>query len=70
MVVDKVVELDTMGEARNGEVQAILKDMTGRVTVPNIFVGGKSIGGGDDLLALQRKGKLAPMLKEMGCRFV
>lgn len=35
----------------------------GRSTVPQIFIGGQHIGGCDDLLALERAGKLDPMLK-------
>ncbi len=35
---------------------------TGRRTVPQIFVGGVHVGGCDDLMALDRSGKLVPML--------
>jgi len=35
---------------------------TGRRTVPQIFVGGTYIGGYDDLVALDRSGKLDPLL--------
>ena len=34
----------------------------GRMTVPQIFIGGKHIGGCDDLMALERDGKLDEML--------
>jgi glutaredoxin 3 len=34
----------------------------GRTTVPQIFIGGQHIGGCDDLVALDRSGKLNPML--------
>jgi glutaredoxin 3 len=34
----------------------------GRTTVPQIFVDGEHIGGCDDLLALEREGKLDPKL--------
>lgn len=36
--------------------------MTGRRTVPQIFIGGTHIGGYDDLVALDRSGKLNPLL--------
>ena len=36
----------------------------GRVTVPNVFVGGRSIGGGDETVALHREGKLRALLEE------
>jgi glutaredoxin 3 len=34
----------------------------GRQTVPQIFIDGKHIGGSDDLAALDRAGKLDPLL--------
>jgi glutaredoxin 3 len=34
----------------------------GRTTVPQIFIGGRHIGGCDDLLALQAMGKLDALL--------
>ncbi len=34
----------------------------GRTTVPQIFIGGRHVGGCDDLLALDRAGQLAPLL--------
>lgn len=34
----------------------------GRTTVPQIFIDGRGIGGCDDLHALDRQGKLDPML--------
>jgi glutaredoxin 3 len=34
----------------------------GRTTVPQIFIGGEHIGGCDDLVALDRAGKLNPLL--------
>jgi len=36
---------------------------TGRRTVPQIFVGDVHVGGCDDLMALERKGELLPMLQ-------
>ena len=34
----------------------------GRTTVPQIFIGGQAVGGCDDLFALERAGKLDPLL--------
>lgn len=36
--------------------------LTGRRTVPQIIIDGEAIGGCDDLLALDRAGKLDPLL--------
>jgi glutaredoxin 3 len=35
---------------------------TGRRTVPQIYVGSTHVGGYDDLAALDREGRLAPLL--------
>ena len=62
-----VFELDTMGD--NGGVQRALNKLTGRSTVPNVFIKGESIGGGDETCALRRTGKLVPMMQQAGCSF-
>lgn len=59
-----VVELDQRNDG--GEIQAALADMTGRRTVPNVFFDSKSIGGGDDTVALARSGRLREMLSALG----
>jgi glutaredoxin 3 len=41
---------------------AMTQRANGRRTVPQIFIDGKSIGGSDDLHALDYDGKLDPML--------
>jgi len=38
-------------------------EMTGRRTVPQIFIGDTHVGGCDDLIALDQKGALVPLLK-------
>ena len=37
--------------------------MTGRRTVPQIFIGDTHVGGCDDLMALDRQGGLMPLLQ-------
>ena len=64
-----MVELDTCGESRNGDVQQILGELTGRTTVPNAILDGKSIGGGSELSAMQQNGKLKTLLEQAGCSF-
>jgi len=39
--------------------------MTGRATVPNVMISGKSIGGGDDVAALDQAGKLIEKIKTL-----
>ncbi|HEY6134864.1 MAG TPA: glutaredoxin 3 [Rubrivivax sp.] len=37
-------------------------ELTGRRTVPQIFIGDAHVGGCDDLIALDRRGGLMPLL--------
>ncbi|MEO6278726.1 glutaredoxin 3 [Roseateles sp.] len=38
-------------------------NMTGRRTVPQIFIGDTHVGGCDDLVALDQQGRLEPLLQ-------
>jgi len=40
--------------------------MTGRKTVPNVLITGRSIGGGDDVAELDRTMKLIDKIKSLG----
>ncbi|MBM3336839.1 MAG: glutaredoxin 3 [Betaproteobacteria bacterium] len=40
-----------------------MMEMTGRRTVPQIYIGNTYVGGFDDLSALDREGKLEPLLR-------
>ncbi|HXE47860.1 MAG TPA: glutaredoxin 3 [Ramlibacter sp.] len=40
-----------------------MMEITGRRTVPQIFIGDTHVGGCDDLMALDRRGGLVPLLK-------
>jgi glutaredoxin 3 len=42
--------------------QAMMQRANGRHTVPQIFIGDRPVGGSDELHALDRAGKLDPML--------
>lgn len=44
--------------------QAAIERSSGRTTVPQIFINGRSIGGSDELAALERAGKLDALLAE------
>jgi glutaredoxin 3 len=40
-----------------------MMQITGRRTVPQIFIGATHVGGCDDLIALDQKGGLVPLLQ-------
>ena len=49
----------TLGGPRRAEM---IQRAQGRTTVPQIFIGDLHVGGSDDLAALERAGKLDPLL--------
>lgn len=51
----------TMGGPKRDEM---LGRANGRTTVPQIFIGGRHVGGSDDLHTLDRDGKLDPLLQD------
>nr|WP_315203115.1 glutaredoxin 3 [uncultured Albidiferax sp.] len=57
--VDQIDEIrvDQLPEAR-----AAMMALTGRRTVPQIFIGDTHVGGCDDLVALDGRGGLLPLL--------
>ena len=52
------IRVDTAPELREHMVQ-----ITGRRTVPQIFIGDTHVGGCDDLIALDQRGALQPLLQ-------
>jgi glutaredoxin 3 len=63
--VEKIeeVRIDTDPAARDHMMQ-----ITGRRTVPQIFIGQTHVGGCDDLMALDGKGGLLPLLEAAEAR--
>ena len=45
-------------------IQAILLEITGQKTVPNVFINGQHLGGCDDTIAAYTKGVLSKLLLE------
>jgi glutaredoxin 3 len=66
LLTDKGVSFAEYDVARTPEKrQEMLGRANGRHTVPQIFIGEHHIGGYDDMAALDRAGKLDPLLKEI-----
>ena len=53
-------EIDVTGDSE-GRLRMVER-ANGRLTVPQIFIGSTHVGGSDDLHALDRAGKLDPLL--------
>lgn len=57
-----VVELEEIRVDLRPEQRANMMALTGRRTVPQIFIGETHVGGCDDLRALDARGGLLPLL--------
>ena len=55
------IRIDLDAEQRDKMVE-----LTGRRTVPQIFIGDTHVGGCDDLIALDQRGGLMPLLGHAG----
>jgi glutaredoxin 3 len=60
---DKGVPFKSVDVTHDDAMRAKLVEMSGQRTVPQIFIGGESIGGYSDMMALQKKGELDKKLQ-------
>eukprot|EP00878_Enallax_costatus_P008030 GHUV01008397.1.p1 GENE.GHUV01008397.1~~GHUV01008397.1.p1 ORF type:complete len:155 (+),score=28.82 GHUV01008397.1:56-466(+) len=60
----KVIELDVI--QGGSDLQLGLQEVTGRRTVPQVFIGGKHVGGCDDTIAAYQSGDLKQLLAGVG----
>jgi glutaredoxin 3 len=61
---DKGVAFEKIRVDLQPELRAEMQQKSGRRTVPQIWIGERHVGGCDDLYALDREGKLDPLLKD------
>jgi glutaredoxin 3 len=57
-----VTEIEEVRIDERPDERERMMTLTGRRTVPQIFIGATHVGGCDDLIALDRSGGLAPLL--------
>jgi len=57
-----VVQLEEVRVDLEPELRRHMTELTGRTSVPQIFIGTTHVGGCDDLHALDAQGRLLPML--------
>ena len=57
-----VEQIEEVRIDENPEQRAQMMEITGRRTVPQIFIGDTHVGGCDDLIALDQRGELLPLL--------
>ncbi|TXH88529.1 MAG: glutaredoxin 3 [Rhodoferax sp.] len=58
-----VAHIDEIRVDTQPEERVKMMELTGRRTVPQIFIGSTHVGGCDDLMALDAKGGLLPLLQ-------
>ncbi len=64
LLTAKGVQVDEIRVDEHPESRDEMTRITGRRTVPQIFVGDVHVGGCDDLYALERNGRLDPLLND------
>ena len=62
LLKNKGVEFTEINVDAQPRERAVMRERTGRTSVPQIFIDDTHVGGCDDLHALERDGKLDPML--------
>jgi len=63
LLESKGIEFEKIDCSGDRETRRWLVEVTGRTTVPQIFIDGQPIGGYDELRALDLRGDLDPMLR-------
>jgi len=61
-----LIELDNRDDG--AAIQDALLAITGGRTVPRVFIGGKFVGGGSEVKALQESNQLVPLLQAAGVK--
>lgn len=62
LLTQKGVDFNEIDVSRDTELRQEMMQKSGRHTVPQIWIGDTHVGGADDMFALERAGKLDPML--------
>ena len=62
LLASKGVAYDERDATHDPGLRQEMIQRSGRATFPQIFIGDTHVGGCDDLMALERAGKLDPML--------
>lgn len=62
ILLAKGAEIDEIRVDLDPAQRQTMMEITGRRTVPQIFIGDTHVGGHDDLVALEQRGELDPLL--------
>jgi len=64
LLVSKNVQFDEICVDGKGKSRQEMTQKCGQTSVPQIWINDQHIGGCDDIFALERKGKLDPLLEK------
>ena len=64
LLEEKGIAFTEIEAASDPEKRQEMMRRSGRATFPQIFIGERHIGGCDDMMALEREGKLDPLLQQ------
>ncbi len=62
LLSSKSVDFEEIDVSRNPQLRVEMMQKSGRHTVPQVFIDGVSVGGSDDIHALDREGRLDSLL--------
>ena len=65
LLKQKNIDFDEINVFGNAGKRAEMTQRSQRSSVPQIFINNEHIGGFDDIYALDKSGKLAPLLTDM-----
>jgi glutaredoxin 3 len=65
LLASKGVEFEEINLTSKPAERAELREMSGSRTVPQIYIGDTHVGGCDELYALERAGRLDPLLAQV-----
>jgi cysteine synthase A len=71
-IAHRSVDLDSVEYQKGdlgGKIRVVLADKTGAKTIPQIFIGGKHVGGATDLFDAWRKGSIQQQLTDLKVEF-
>ena len=63
LLVSKGVDFENIAVDGDAQLRSHMQTLTGRTSVPQIFIGDTHVGGFTDMLALERAGELDELLK-------
>ena len=63
-IPEAIIEIREIDDDPQGDnIQNVMQELTGARTVPRIFIGGKCIGGGDEIMTMHNNGELEELLR-------